>query len=174
MTFFYNDKTGECVLHSKTFKYSQPELNSGNWNMYLFEVAGSRCLSNVPKFLYYRNLDLCYNFNAEHYIDYTGHIIPTCSSYGAELLRIDSQDRQTYVEYILEGRPTLRVAIQGRSVSPWFVWTLFDGSPLSYTNWRLPGPKTGDYYIQIFKDDQWTEQVNFNVDKNAIFLCEIR
>ncbi|CAC5381780.1 unnamed protein product [Mytilus coruscus] len=111
MTFFYNDKTGECVLHSKTFKYSQPELNSGNWNMYLFEV---------------------------------------------------------------EGRPTLRVAIQGRSVSPWFVWTLFDGSPLSYTNWRLPGPKTGDYYIQIFKDDQWTEQVNFNVDKNAIFLCEIR
>ncbi|XP_063443200.1 uncharacterized protein LOC134723548 [Mytilus trossulus] len=174
MTFFYNAKTGECVLHSKTFKYNQPELNSGNWKMYLFEVADTRCVSNASGFLYYRSLDLCYNFNAEHYIDYTGHFLPTCASYGAELLRIESQDRQTYVEHILEGRPTTRVAIQGRSESPGFVWTLFDGSPLSYTNWRLPGPLTGDYYVQIFEEDQWTEQRNFNVDKDAIFLCEIR
>jgi hypothetical protein len=47
------------------------------------------------------HVDLCYNFNPQHNIDYGGHIVTTCSSYGGELLRIDSQERQTYMEHIL-------------------------------------------------------------------------
>jgi hypothetical protein len=56
---------------------------------------------NARRFLHYRALDLCYNFNLQHNIDYDGNIVTTCSSYGGELLRIDSQERQTYMEHIL-------------------------------------------------------------------------
>lgn len=37
----------------------------------------------------------------EHYVDYPGHIQPKCSLYCGELLRIDAQERQTYIEHIL-------------------------------------------------------------------------
>ena len=83
------------VFYNKTVFFSESIIS-----YYIFAVD-TRCFSKVPGFVYYRTLDLCYNFNTEHYIDYTGHFLPTCASYGAELLRIDSQDRQTYVEHIL-------------------------------------------------------------------------
>jgi hypothetical protein len=67
----------------------------------LFLTEDSRCKSDISGFLHYRALDLCYNFNPQHNIDYDGHIVTTCSSYGGELLRIDSQERQTYMEHIL-------------------------------------------------------------------------
>ncbi|CAG2200504.1 unnamed protein product [Mytilus edulis] len=166
--------TKGCVLHSKTFKYSVPEQVQDGWKFYLLVVQGSRCPSDINGFMHYRHLDLCYNFNPEHFIDYPGHIQLTCSSYGGELLRIDSPERQTYIKHILEGRTTIRVAIQGHSYNPSFAWTLDDGAPLPFTPWCSGAPLIGQFYLQIFQDDCWTEQDDFNLNKNNIFLCERR
>ena len=34
-------------------------------------------------------------------INYDGVMIPQCSSYGGELIKIDSQEKQTYIAYTL-------------------------------------------------------------------------
>ncbi|CAG2200505.1 COLEC12 [Mytilus edulis] len=137
-------------------------------NLYL---VGSSCPSDIDGFMHYRHLDLCYNFNPEHYIDYLGHIKQTCSSYGGELLRIDSTERQTYIEHVLEGRTTTRVAIQGHCNNPGNVWTFDDGTQLPYTNWRSGDAGRGSH-LQIFTNDVWTAQDDFVRNKNNIFLCE--
>ncbi|VDI61914.1 Hypothetical predicted protein [Mytilus galloprovincialis] len=121
--------------------------------------------------MHYRHLDVCYNFNPEHYIDYLGHIKQTCSSYDGELLRIDSQERQTYIEHILEGRTTTRVAIQDHCNNPGNVWTFDDGTQLPYTNWRSGDAGYGSH-LQIFTNDVWTAQDDLDRYKNNIFLCE--
>ncbi|VDH99284.1 Hypothetical predicted protein [Mytilus galloprovincialis] len=118
-------------------------------NLYL---VGSKCTSDIDGFMHYRHLDLCYNFNPEHYIDYLGHIKQTCSSYSGELLRIDSPERQTYIEHILEGRTTIRVAIQGHSNNQDNAWTFDDGTQLPYINWRSGDPEFGSH-LQIFTND---------------------
>jgi len=35
MTFFYNTLSTECVLHSKTFRYQDPDQAENGWKMYL-------------------------------------------------------------------------------------------------------------------------------------------
>lgn len=37
LTFFYNSVTKTCVLHSKTFKYTPPEITEAGWTTYVFE-----------------------------------------------------------------------------------------------------------------------------------------
>ncbi|CAG2205562.1 COLEC12 [Mytilus edulis] len=123
--------------HSKCSNFQHISIVKVSATIY----ANSRCPSDIDGFMHYRHLDLCYNFNPEHYIDYLGHIKQTCSSYGGELLRIDSQERQTYIEHILEGRTASRVAIQGHSNNPGNAWTLDDGTQLPYTNWRSGDPR---------------------------------
>ncbi|CAG2199730.1 COLEC12 [Mytilus edulis] len=155
--------------HSKCSNFQHISIVKVSATIY----ANSRCPSDIDGFMHYRHLDLCYNFNPEHYIDYLGHIKQTCSSYGGELLRIDSQERQTYIEHILEGRTTSRVAIQGHSNNPGNAWTLDDGTQLPYTNWRSGNPAFGSH-LQIFTNDAWTSQNGYRQDRNNIFLCERR
>lgn len=76
---------------------------------------------------------------------------------------------------LTDGRPTIRVAIQGYSYNPGNQWTFFDGTPLQYTNWAR-APLVGLYYLQMFTDNKWTERSNIkpgNTETN-IFMCEIR
>ena len=35
MTFFYNALSTQCVLHSKTFRYQDPDQAENGWKMYL-------------------------------------------------------------------------------------------------------------------------------------------
>ena len=35
MTFFYDTLSTECVLHSKTFRYQDPDQAENGWKMYL-------------------------------------------------------------------------------------------------------------------------------------------
>lgn len=44
MTFFYNNDTKQCILHSKTFKYSQPMQTGTGWKMYLLTESKYRVL----------------------------------------------------------------------------------------------------------------------------------
>lgn len=73
-----------------------------------------------------------------------------------------------------EGRTASRVAIQGHSYNPGLAWTLDDGTPLPYTNWRFGEPATGEYHLQIYTDGVWTAQLELNIKKNNMFLCERR
>ena len=34
-------------------------------------------------------------------VNYDGVMIPQCSSYGGELIKIDSQEKQTYISYAM-------------------------------------------------------------------------
>ena len=76
--------------------------------------------------------------------------------------------------YLTVGRPADRVAIEGHSYNPGYSWTLADGTPLPYTNWRPPGPQYGPYKLQLFRRDQWTEQNSYSSSRYHMFLCERR
>ena len=52
--------------------------------------------------------------------------------------------------YLTVGRPADRVAIEGHSYNPGYSWTLADGTPLPYTNWRPSGPVYGLFKLQLF------------------------
>jgi hypothetical protein len=79
--------------------------------------------------------------------------------------------------YVLEGRTNDRVAIQGHSFNPGNIWTYDDDTPLGYTSWRVSpvAPKPGQWRLQIFRNDVWTEQNNIRTDgATCIYICEIR
>ncbi|CAC5397815.1 unnamed protein product [Mytilus coruscus] len=173
LTFFYNGISQKCVLHSKTFHFQGPDQNEQGWIVYFLEDARSRCHYDSNGFLLYRELNLCYNFNTAGQIDYSGFIKPTCSLYGGALVKINTQEKQTYISYALEGRTIIRVAIQGHSSNTDDVWTYDDGTPLAYTNWRPLEPQPGEWYLQLFTNDEWTDQNNFRPEYSCIYICEI-
>lgn len=76
--------------------------------------------------------------------------------------------------FFTEGRTTLRVAIQGHSYNPGFAWKLDDGNSLPFTHWCSGAPLVGQYYLQIFRDNCWTEQYDYDQSRNNMFLCERR
>ncbi|CAC5397819.1 MRC [Mytilus coruscus] len=106
-------------------------------------------------------------------INKNGFMRPTCLSYGGALVKLDTHEKQTYISDALEGRTKSRVAIQGHSFNSSAVWTYEDGTSLAYTNWRSDAPKTGQWYLQIFDNDEWTEQNNSRPELSSFFIWEI-
>ncbi|VDI08006.1 Hypothetical predicted protein, partial [Mytilus galloprovincialis] len=94
ISFFYNNLTGMCILHSNPFTYTVMSFSEKGWKFYLSQERAGRCLVN---FFYYRELDLCYEFKPpipRSVID-TGFVCP-----GTELMRIDSIERQEYIKLV--------------------------------------------------------------------------
>jgi len=51
MTFFYSTLSTECVLHSKTFRYQDPDQAENGWKMYL--LTESKYFISVMYFFIY-------------------------------------------------------------------------------------------------------------------------
>ena len=66
---------------------------------FVFSVTG-RC-SPENEFIYYRELDLCYNLNNDDDTGGLGNIKQTCAAVGSELVRIDSVDKNEYLKHVL-------------------------------------------------------------------------
>lgn len=64
--------------------------------LYTVLFSGSSRCPMVDNFVYYRRLRLCYNINGPIKTDFNV-IDSTCQTFGAELIRIDSEEKQQYI-----------------------------------------------------------------------------
>ncbi|XP_071126172.1 uncharacterized protein [Mytilus edulis] len=145
LTLFFKNVNEQCILHSKTFHYKSPTGIEMGWEVYQIVDLTGRCPTN---FLYYRPLDLCYRIEDGTHMnmqDPAIDIVSQCNAKGSELIRVDSAEKQAYMEHALAGLPdTAYVCVQGSNYAVPGVWTYDDGTPFGYTNWEAGQPNGGN------------------------------
>ncbi|CAC5424578.1 unnamed protein product [Mytilus coruscus] len=94
---FYNGISNTCILHEDPFTYTIRSQSGAGWKFCItFLPDSGRC---KPDFFNYRYLDLCYKFGPA--INATDSNIATvCSEPNEDLVRVDSEERQSYIETI--------------------------------------------------------------------------
>lgn len=65
----------------------------------LLSFSGSGRCTSEEGFLFYRNLDLCYKIHDPHATDFN-FFKSTCASANAELIKVDTEEKQRYGELI--------------------------------------------------------------------------
>ncbi|CAG2229314.1 Retrovirus-related Pol polyprotein from transposon 17.6,Retrovirus-related Pol polyprotein from transposon 412,Retrovirus-related Pol polyprotein from transposon 297 [Mytilus edulis] len=96
LTFYYNSLIQQCILHRDS--YTLPSRMGTGWKLYYTNDGSGRCPS-TDGFMYYKRLDLCFNLNSPMTINFPV-IKSFCSQMNAELIRIDSSDKQQFIEFI--------------------------------------------------------------------------
>ncbi|CAC5364732.1 unnamed protein product [Mytilus coruscus] len=168
LSFFYNNLTGTCILHSDPFTYTVMSFSEKGWKFYLSQERANRCLVS---FFYYRELDLCYNFGPpiQGSVVHEEFVCP-----GTELMRIDSNERQDYIKLVTAdiGRVyPYRICIQGKQVQG--NWTYNDGSTMEYFRW-LPNQPSGSSNVISMSRMHNNSWVNLDNGKNCTYMCELR
>ncbi|CAG2187678.1 unnamed protein product [Mytilus edulis] len=107
-----------------------------------------------PDFFYYRYLDLCYKFGAA--INATDSTITTiCSEPNEDLVRVDSEERQSYIETITADIGlvyNIAICIQGTSMlNSSHQWTFNDGTRMPYSKWAKGQPDANGTFIRMFR-----------------------
>ncbi|XP_071143797.1 uncharacterized protein [Mytilus edulis] len=168
LSFFYNNLTGMCILHSDPFTYTVMSFAAKGWKFYLSQERAGRCLVN---FFYYRELDLCYKFEPP----IEGSVIDkglVCQE--TELMRIDSNERQDYIKLVtadIGGVYNHGICIQGNKTQG--KWTYNDGSAMEYFNWE-PNQPSGDSNIILMVRSQNNKWRNPSLTNTCTYMCEYR
>lgn len=183
VSFFLSTSQQKCILHSKTFWDNPPSSSEDGWKFYITEDVTGRC-SPENGFVYYRDLDICYNLNNDADMGSLGNIKQTCAEVGSELIRIDSVDKQEYLMHVLEHYLLYNrkiIFIQGTNQHytwPPIIWTFDDGTPMTYFNWDLgssqPENKPFESMLAIGTSSGLWHDVPAYFAQNSIFLCERR
>ncbi|VDI83112.1 Hypothetical predicted protein [Mytilus galloprovincialis] len=135
LSFFYNNLTGMCILHSDPFTYTVMSSSAKGWKFYLSQERAGRCLVN---FFYYREFDLCYKFEPPIQVS-VFHTDVVCPA--SEPMRIDSDEIQDYVKLVTAdiGRVYYtQICIQGKKTQG--KWKYNDGTMMEYFRWRQDEP----------------------------------
>ncbi|CAC5385505.1 unnamed protein product [Mytilus coruscus] len=172
-SFFYNSKIQQCILHRDSFIYSTPSENGIGWKCYSIKEGSSRCPSDNG-FMYNGILDLCFNLNTPMTINYPV-IKQFCGNMNAELVRIDSEEKQQFVELITENRTTERICIQGTDNYTSPIWTFDDGTLMTYFNWdsARSQPNGGQGNIEMYTAYKWHDIEDVSTSP-CIPICERR
>ncbi|CAC5407447.1 unnamed protein product [Mytilus coruscus] len=169
VTFFHNEKNKECVMHSKTFIYSQPNTAEEGWKFYVNRDVTGRC---PYPYLYYRRLDFCYStsINTINRINFN-NIKSICSETGGRLAAVESHMKEQFLLKQLADRPHLRIAIDGLKTGA-NTWTLEDGSKLTYFNWGPGEPQGGNQLCLELYEDNKIFDCPCSFSSPGVFLCE--
>ncbi|CAC5390771.1 unnamed protein product [Mytilus coruscus] len=168
LSFFYNNLTGMCVLHSDPFTYTVLSSSATGWKFYLSQERCGRCLVN---FFYYRELDLCYKLEPPIKASKVDEdsVCP-----GNEIMRIDSDERHDYIKLVTAdiGRVyPAGICIQGKKTQG--KWTYNDGSTMEYFRW-LPNEPTGvSDVIRMVRFENYGWDVAY-LGRNCTYMCEYR
>ncbi|XP_071172360.1 uncharacterized protein [Mytilus edulis] len=168
LSFFYNNLTGMCILHSDPFTYTVMSSATKGWKFYLSQERAGRCLVNL---FYYRELDLCYKFETPILVSLV-HEDFVCP--GSELMRIDSNERQDYIKLVtadIGGVYSLGICIQGKETDG--KWMYNDGSTMEYFSWEPNEPSGDSNIIIMFRKNQHKWR-NPSVTNTCTYMCEYR
>ncbi|CAC5385506.1 unnamed protein product [Mytilus coruscus] len=171
LSIFYNSKMKECVLHRDSYTYIAPPKNGDGWKFYLTKDGSHRCPSNNG-FMLNRKLDLCFNLNTPMTINYP--IIKTfCQNMGAELVRIDSAEKQQFIEFITANDNTERICIQGTNTYTPGIWTFDDGTLMTYFNWDKNNgqPEEDEGNVEMYTGYKWHDVTDVKSDP-CLPICE--
>ncbi|CAC5387231.1 unnamed protein product [Mytilus coruscus] len=174
LTLFFKNDIKLCILHSKTFYYKQPTKSGVGWEAYQIKDLSGRC---PEKFAYYRKLDLCYRI--EHGTDDNLSNFGKCVALQSELIRIDSSNRQKYVEHILDGVTRDWICIQGNNFMVHNRMTFDDGTDMVYFNWDSSQPDDDNLPIMIvmaaaYNYTFYWHDMNFPKPLTCSYICEKR
>ncbi|VDI12512.1 Hypothetical predicted protein [Mytilus galloprovincialis] len=187
LSFFYNSMIQQCILHRDSFIYSTPSEQGGGWKFYSIKQGSSRCPSSNG-FIYNGILDLCFNLNTPMTINYP-FFKQFCGNMNAELVRIDTTDKQQFIELITDNKTTERICIQGTDnlTAPiWTfddgtdnltepIWTFDDGTLMTFFNWDLarsqPDGRQGN--IEMYTGYKWHDLEDVS-SSPCIPICERR
>ncbi|VDH90495.1 Hypothetical predicted protein [Mytilus galloprovincialis] len=173
LRIFHNRITQICILHSDPFTYTATKTGEG-WRSYLTKDEYGLCPNS---FFYYRQLQMCYNFNppmSANKLDFLG----ACNYSNQELLRINSEERQSYVEMVSANIGSVYatgICIQGtNTIDVNNAWTFDDGTPMTFFKW-LPSEPIGQGWIRINRgsDFGWGVPPRPNW-WTCTYMCEIR
>ncbi|CAC5406143.1 unnamed protein product [Mytilus coruscus] len=162
LSFFHNNLTGLCVLHQDPFTYTVMSLRANGWKFYLTRERCGRCLVD---FVYYRELDLCYQFGPLVQPD-----AAMCLT--SNLIRIDSRERHQYIRLVTAHIGLVYdagICIQGKNTGAG--WMYNDGSRIKFNRWIQDEPNGLSNVIIMYRfaHNGWTVPKNDNV---CSYICE--
>ncbi|XP_071144372.1 uncharacterized protein [Mytilus edulis] len=174
VSYFYNGVSNTCILHEDPFTYTIRSQSGAGWKFYITIITDSgRC---KPDFFYYRYLDLCYKFGAA--INATDSTITTiCSEPNEDIVRVDSEERQSYIETITADIGlvyNIAICIQGTSMlNSSHQWTFNDGTRMPYSKWAKGQPDANGTFIRMFRSHKykWYSLVDDNM---CSYICEYK
>ncbi|VDH96081.1 Hypothetical predicted protein [Mytilus galloprovincialis] len=93
----------------------------------------------------------------------------------AELVRIDSVEKQQFIEFITANDTTERICIQGTDKIFPPTWTFDDGTMMTYFNWdeAKSEPNGGKGNLEMFNGYKWHD-LDDVVSKICLPICERR
>ncbi|CAG2255845.1 unnamed protein product [Mytilus edulis] len=169
--FLYGKSTGTCQLSSFNHNTADrsDQVNQG-WMYY--EVFKGCHSSNCPHdYTLIAEACLCLRVNDALPYDKAKQ---SCIDAGAELIRIDSALKQTYLQQYLSntiGSAVQRLYIQGEKIRN--IWQFTDGKQMEYFSWALgqPNNKVGESYLFLSPTVQYKWE---DGGKGTFaFICEI-
>ncbi|VDI63119.1 Hypothetical predicted protein [Mytilus galloprovincialis] len=138
---------------------------------FTFLEAHGRCKAD---FFYYRHLDLCFKFGPTITAS-DSNVAMVCNAPGEELVRIDSEDRQTYIEHITADIGLVydhSICIQGTSMkNPSNTWTFNDGELMTYSKWGTGQPDANRTFIRLIRIQNYA-WVTTATDGKCSYICE--
>ncbi|XP_063406383.1 uncharacterized protein LOC134690348 [Mytilus trossulus] len=173
VSYFYNGLSNMCILHEDPFTYTIRSQSGAGWKFYITFVHSNRC---KPDFFYYRYHDLCYKFGPAINAN-DSSIASICSEPNEDLVRVDSEERQSYIETITADIGLVynnAICIQGTSMlSSSHQWTFNDGTSMLYSKWAQGQPESNGTFIRMFRSlkYKWYSLVD---DNKCSFICEYK
>ncbi|CAC5407120.1 unnamed protein product [Mytilus coruscus] len=136
--------TANCSLDIQ--ESSANLVSSTGWKYYKkFEESPITSPSPSPEdkctatsgFIYNAGENMCYFIGSPLAVDFD--VIDTvCSNMDSELIRIDSQEKQAFVQQLLAADAGDRVCIQGNRDNDSGSYKFDDGTDMTYFNWNTP------------------------------------
>ncbi|CAG2241324.1 unnamed protein product [Mytilus edulis] len=176
-SFFFNANRTKCLLHAFLYlNLTAPETGPG-WRHYVIEDRIRRC-PPWDDFIYHEPLHLCYNINGPIRTDFDVLKLK-CRSFGAELIRVDSEEKQQYIVVATSNLSTGHVCMQGTdNIDANGAWTFDDGTVMPFLNWKQlnrnqPLSGKGNLGMDINNGAYWVALYK-QVNNSCIFVCERR
>ncbi|XP_063405963.1 uncharacterized protein LOC134689927 [Mytilus trossulus] len=145
------------------------------WKFHLTEDRSSRCTIN-DGFIYYKDLDFCYKIYDPSPRDFMVYK-SICEQANAELVKVDTKEKQKYIELITADLSVLRLCVQGTdTIDSQQRWTFDDGTLMTYFNWnhQYNQPSGGQGYIgiSVVRNFTWFDIVASTPSSTCNFICQ--
>ncbi|XP_063410254.1 uncharacterized protein LOC134693390 [Mytilus trossulus] len=187
-SLFYQKELHQCILHSLDIQESSVNLvTSTGWKYYkTFEESPSTTPSTFTSsspaekctdtagFIYNADESMCYFIGTPVAVDFD--VIETvCSNMNSELIRIDSAQKQAFVQQLLATDAGAWVCIQGDRDDGSYKFA--DGSAMTYFNWNTamgqPDDINRDHIVMVKQFNYlWHDMADEKLDRQCTYICE--
>ncbi|CAC5407121.1 unnamed protein product [Mytilus coruscus] len=185
-SMFYQKELHQCILHSLDIQELSANLvSSTGWKCYKkFEESPITSPSPSPEdkctatsgFIYNAGENMCYFIGSPLAVDFD--VIDTvCSNMDSNLIRIDSQKKQAFVQQLLAADAGDWVCINGNRDNDSGRYKFDDGTDMTYFNWNTPLGQPDDpsweYIVMVKKFNYlWHDMAEEKLDRQCTYICE--